>query len=109
MCQPLGSTQRLTHLELILSSQSIIMASVRLYYTRCHLCVHGKKQSTDKALFAPAPHTVAHTYIFPAFSSRAQSTVTSQLPDVKKRGGTEGMAGCVRQRHRDEEVDTFAD
>lgn len=49
------------------------------------------------------PHTAALTYIFPAFSSRAQSKETSQLPDVKKRGGTEGMAGCVIQRNRDEE------
>lgn len=42
------------------------------------------------------PHTtVAFTYIFPAISSRAQSAVTSQLPDVKKRGGTVGTAGWI--------------
>lgn len=48
---------------------------------------------------------MALTYIFPAFSSKAHSKVTSQFPDVKKRGGTEGMAGCVTQmqRNRDQE------
>lgn len=51
---------------------------------------------------------MALTYIFPASSSRAQSKVTSQFPDVKKRGGTEGTTGCVpqRQRNREEEEDS---
>lgn len=42
------------------------------------------------------------TYIFPASSSRAHSEETSQLPDVKKRGGTVGSAGCIRDRSRAE-------
>lgn len=72
----------------------------------CHWHIHTKKLQADKGFEGwvnPAPHTVSVTYIFPAFSSRAHSKVTSQLPDVKKRGGTEGMAGCVIQRTRDKE------
>lgn len=38
------------------------------------------------------------TYIFPASSSRAQSEDTSQLPDVKKRGGTVGTAGWTAEQ-----------
>lgn len=45
----------------------------------------------------------ALTYIFPASSSRAHREETSQLPDVRKRGGTVGTAGCVTHRDRAEE------
>lgn len=40
----------------------------------------------------------ALTYIFPASSSREHSKETSQLPDVKKRGGTVGTAGWTAEQ-----------
>lgn len=84
----------------------IVMITTTPLHPHCHLYFNSKELRAVKGAegwLNPAPHNVALTYIFPACSSRAQSKVTSQLPDVKKRGGTEGMAGCVTQRNRDEE------
>jgi hypothetical protein len=65
-------------------------------FLRCHLMFMANKQKNLSATSALRPQRLL-TYILPASSSSAHSDVTSQFPDVRKRGGTEGMAGWVPQ------------